>query len=68
MTTFCRGFFQGTCDATCLQCREAYAQVKAEERAWAQVQQREKRNPGPWQGLGYRSTLEKAALDHRGQP
>lgn len=64
MTQFCREFC-GRCD----RCREALAEIDRESKAWAEAVKADAKNPGGGRfALGYRTTLEQAALDHRGRP
>jgi hypothetical protein len=60
MKAFCRLFWkQEPHDVeTCPQCKAAWDEVQREEKIMAEVE-------GP---LYHRTDLEKAALDHRGQP
>ena len=73
MNEFCRAFFYNDVDHgphNCPKCQAAWDEVQRQEAAFAAASAMDRKNPGNERAcmIGYRTTLEKAALDHRGLP
>lgn len=63
MTQFCRNFC-GECD----KCKAAIEECKRDDAAFAAIDREAKKNGQTQFSLYHRTTLERAALDHKGRP
>lgn len=63
MTRFCNRFCW-----ECDKCKAATEECKRDDAAFAATDREARRNGGAQFAIGYRTTLDRAALDHRGMP